>query len=318
MTSKRLLLATSSWAALTVTAALISGCGNYSNEDLEFMNALPGDDQLAASIPPRSSAITALEEAELARSTHNVTQLFNGIVDDLMRIVDTVRSVSPTTRTPLSRTWGPFPSADHPGWQVRMIVSRVPEDPGLFTYELAFHRDGGADTDWPIFLHGQFQVGGSARRGTGTFDVQTAALRTEGFDFGTSMLDQLSVDYSTVDFPVKVTMHVWNLPDPLMPNAATAATYTYEAAADGQGQMTFTLFGNLVPGPQDEQVMVVSQWLGSGEGRATLSIVSGDGAGLAQTECWDDRFRATFNDKPWARAEDVGDASLCPDISLLP
>jgi len=34
-------------------AALVAGCGNYSNEDLEFMNALPAGDDLQVKIPPR-------------------------------------------------------------------------------------------------------------------------------------------------------------------------------------------------------------------------------------------------------------------------
>ena len=198
-----------------------------------------------------------------------------------------------------------------------MIIQRAPGDATLFLYEIDFHLVGAADTDGPWLLQGQFQVSGTARHGAGSFDVDTAAVRAEGLDPGLGMLDHLHVDYSTVAFPVKVAMDVTNLPDPTMPNAAREAQYTYEAAADGQGQMTFDLFGNLVAGPQEEQVSVVSQWLGTGEGRATLSVVSGDGAGLAQTECWDHQFLPTYNDKPWSRAEDTGDPSLCPDIALL-
>ena len=35
---------------------------------------------------------------------------------------------------------------------------------------------------------------------------------------------------------------------------------------------------------------------------ATLTVASGDGAGLTQTECWDATFEATYNDKPWSTA----------------
>ena len=56
---------------------------------------------------------------------------------------------------------------------------------------------------------------------------------------------------------------------------------------------------------------------------ATLAVVSGDGAGLTQTECWDATFEATYNDKPWSTTEDVratprllpGPADLSSDIS---
>jgi hypothetical protein len=198
-----------------------------------------------------------------------------------------------------------------------MIVTRVATDPAQFQYEIDFHQDGGADTDWPWLVMGSFQAGGTARRGTGSFDVATSVLRGEGLDPNLGTLDHMHVDYSTLDFPVTVSMDVFTLPDPSMPMAPSESRYAYKAAADGQGQLTFDMFGNLVAGPQNEQVTVTSQWLGSGQGRASLTVVSGDGAGLMQTECWDDQFNATFNDVPWSPADDVGQMSSCPTIPVL-
>jgi len=67
MTSKSLLLA----------ATLLAGaCGNYSNEDLEFMNAVPAREDLAANMP--RSMILPANEAELSRDTHDVIRTFNG------------------------------------------------------------------------------------------------------------------------------------------------------------------------------------------------------------------------------------------------
>ncbi len=82
-------------------------------------------------------------------------------------------------------------------------------------------------------------------------------------------------------------------------------TFTYEILADGSGEMTFTLVGNVIPGPAIETAGRQRQWLATGDGRATLTVVSGDGAGLTQTECWDATFEATYNDKPWSTTEDV-------------
>jgi hypothetical protein len=307
-----------------VLAAQVLGCGNYSNEDLEFMNAVPEGGQLAVNIPARTSAVTLVEEAELARTTHNVTATLNGIVDGMAKIVDGVRSASPTSRASDRRTWGPFPAdqSQHPGWWVRMIVERVASaaDPQQlqFHYQLAFHHEGAADTDWPLFLDGTFQAGGTARRGLGAFDITTATLRAEGFDPMFGMVDHLHAAYDTESDPLFVEMQVTNLPDATMASAPTAVTYSYQGAADGRGQMTFGLSGNLVVGPALEQVTVTSQWLASGEGRASLTITSGDGAGLMQTECWDRLFIPTYNAKPWAAAENVGlDPSVCPSIPAL-
>jgi len=45
-----------------------SGCGNYSTEDLEFMNALPEKSDLSADVPGRSAVVLA-STAELYRMT---------------------------------------------------------------------------------------------------------------------------------------------------------------------------------------------------------------------------------------------------------
>src|SRR5262245_50221867 len=82
---------------LVLLAALV-GCGNYSNEDLEYMNALPNGDELRVDIPPRSSAVTVDEEADLARFTHQVTGGLNTLLAAIVNLVDAVRSVSPTSR----------------------------------------------------------------------------------------------------------------------------------------------------------------------------------------------------------------------------
>jgi hypothetical protein len=309
MTCKRILL-----GAVVVAAA----CGNYSNEDLEFMNALP-DSDLAASIPARSSAVTDADEAELARTTHQVTRTFNGLVAGIVGLVDAVRRLPPSSRTPDSRTWGPYPSDEHPGWLSRMIVTRDPIDALLFRYEIAFHRAGGDDLDWPLFLSGQFRAGQTVHHGDGMFQITTAATMAEGLDVGFGRLDHMEVTYDTRMDPATVSMAITNLPNPLKPDDVTQAAYAYKGRSDGQGQMTFDLWGDFVLGPAIEKMTVTSQWLGSGEGLGVLKVQEGDGAGSMQTECWNTQFRPTYNSKPWAPLENVSpdDPSACPSIPLL-
>jgi hypothetical protein len=115
-------------------------------------------------------------------------------------------------------------------------------------------------------------------------------------------------------------MHVTNLPDPGSADPAAHLDYHYRESAAGQGEMTFDLFKNVIPGPAVEDMRVVSRWLSTGEGRAELTIESGDGAGLGQLECWDRAFAPTYNRKPWALAEETPDplpadpGDLCPAI----
>jgi hypothetical protein len=326
MTSRRLGLA---------LAALLAGCGNYSNEDLDYMNALPEGSDLAANIPPVTGAVELANEAELARDTHDTTRGFNGLLMALVGIVDTIRSYPPTARTATSRIWGPFPAdrkqLKNLDWETRMIVSRdmVVGSDGVvtdqFDYEIAVHHEGALDTDWPVFIRGSFQAGHTARRGMGHVELITADVRAEGLDVSDlGMLDHLEIDYNTFDDPITITMKVTDLPDPAKTDPAAMLTYQYRANAAGQGEMTFDVFANVITvTPAVEDMRVVSSWLSTGEGRATLTIVSGDGVGTQQTECWSKSFGATFNDKPWMSTEDVpgnppGDpAAVCPNIPAL-
>src|SRR5581483_3559779 len=76
-----------------------AGCGNYSNEDLEFMQALPEKSDLSADVPTRSAVVLA-NTAELYRMTRDVVVIFNGVVDSFLTLIDAIRSYSPTTRMP--------------------------------------------------------------------------------------------------------------------------------------------------------------------------------------------------------------------------
>jgi hypothetical protein len=309
--------------AIALPAFVAVACGNYSNEDLDYMNALPVSGDLRAEIPV-ASPLELAGEAELARATHKTTRDFNGLVAALVGLVDAIRSFPPTARTPTSRIWGPFPAdrtkMKNLDWETRMIVQRDDVTPEQFDYEIAVHHQGAADTDWPVILQGWFRAGQTARRGVGHVELVTAAVRAEGLDVSDlGMLDHLEIDYDTLDDPASIQMSVTDLPDPTSANPPAKVTYEYKANAAGQGQMTFDLFANIIPvTPAVEDMRVVSHWLSTGEGVATLTIVAGDGVGSQQKECWGRDFQPTFNDKPWMTLEDVGgDPSVCPNIPDL-
>jgi hypothetical protein len=315
-------------AALLVVAA---GCGNYSNEDLEFMNALPEKQDLAASMPMRS-ALSLADRAELYTTTRSVVLLFNTLLDALLLPIDQARANSPTTRLPGERIWGPFPSQDHPGWEVRLDMTKV-VDPPLFQYTLGLRPVGSGDGAWIALLSGSFAAAGGIRRGNGETHLATAALRAAGFDFpcadalcndpGLKYIDTIDITYATAAFPTSVMVALKKLPNPNKPDDVTQATYTYAASADGSGAFSFDFWADNVPGPNGvEKYNVSSGWLGSGAGRAVLKVVAGDlPVGLEQVECWDTSFAATYNDKPWKTAEDVAsdpnDPAICPVVPMI-
>ncbi|MES1209071.1 MAG: hypothetical protein ABUS79_24295 [Pseudomonadota bacterium] len=310
MTSRKL-----AWV-LVACALLGAGCGNYSNEDLEYMAAVPTTTELAVELP---AAVNTVAEAELAKKTHDAIKTVNDSLVNVLALVDAVRGTSPTSRSSDSRTWGPFDDDKHPGWRWELTVTRDPTAPTAFTYRLRTENSGAA-TGWLLFVSGSFDAAGGAKQGSGQVTADFAALAAAGFplDAGAAKLASLTIAYQNFDLagsPVEVSMTMNGVPDGT--GAATTLSIVYEILSDRSGEMAFTLTGNLIAGPATEVVQVNSQWLASGAGESTLKVASGDGAGLAQTECWSSVFAATFNAKPWAPAEDLGTADACPTLPLL-
>jgi hypothetical protein len=297
-----------------ILVLMVAGCGNYSNEDLQYMNAVPSGNELVATLPAYSAALPVASEAELAKTTHSVTTQFNQMIDNTMGGVDTIRSYEPSSRTPTSRTWGPFASTKHVGWDWQLIVSHDDPQSTEFSYELDVENTADTSAGWLTFVTGSFGATEGVRKGMGSMTVTTKALTNAGFPFdqGTAPFDILTVNYSTLSYPITVDMTIDRTADAT--NAVASVVYSYAGQADGSGQMSFTLTGNLVAGPAIETVAVVSAWLPTGAGEATQTVEQGDGAGLTQSECWDTSFAATYNSKPWLTTENVGDPTACPSL----
>ena len=295
--------------------AAVASCGDYSNEDLLYMSAVPSSSQLAVVLP---AAATTVMQAELAQDTHNGIRDVNTLLDDVLGLVDAIRSYEPTSRTSNSRTWGPFADSKHAGWQWKLVVNREP-DGTMFNYDLEVQDTRAAAPSWVGFLHGTFDLAGGVKQGNGTVNADFAALAAAAFplDANTMPLKDLSITYQnfqTPGSPVMVRLFIERTtPDPT--SGVTSVTFTYEILVDGSGEIAFSLVGNVIPGAAIETLALNAQWLPTGAGKATLAVVSGDGAGLIQTECWDATFAVTYNDKPWSTAEDFGGRLHVPGSS---
>ena len=102
-------------ALVCATVALsLPACGNYSNEDLEYMSAIPQRDDVAIEVPRRGMLVAATA-AEGWRTTLDVTRSLNRVADAFLSLVEKIRTYSPTKRLPDERVWGPYPAEDHPG-----------------------------------------------------------------------------------------------------------------------------------------------------------------------------------------------------------
>ena len=314
MTSKSVLPEGKPLAATLVLLLTLGACGNYSNEDLEFLNAVPAAQDLSAEIP-RKPLLT--EEAELAALTHDTVAVFNGALE-FLKTADVIRTYPATSRIPNGRIWGPVPMVENPGWQWRFTVTRLMEMPERFDYAFQVQRIGSDPDDWIDFISGWFRAVNGVRKGTGHFEMKTDDLRVAGFPIRPNLkgetLKELIVDYSTESFPTNVSMTVTMYKDLTFMTWFTI-DITYEAQANGQGAIEF-----LGTDSAGNSIGVVSRWLATGRGRADATVTVGPVTGQKRTQCWNDSFVETYDHTEWDPLNmelNGGDPSLCPEITTL-
>lgn len=312
---------------LALPCALALACGgDFSNDDLEFQNALPQREDLAAKLPASARSgqgpVTRVQRlgapqvlggaSELAFQAYTAGTRFNTSVDALLALLEVFRNAPPTTREGDRRIWGPFPSGDHPGHDMRFVMER---QGASFAYLLQFRPQGGGEDAWWTYLPGTFKADGGIRKGTGTLALDLQAARAHGFETGeASTVDRLDIDYQTKALPTSVEL--------LFTGAGATAPdtrYASRQTPEGLGEMAFRLPGvDLIPGGLLETLDIVARWTPDGRGVLVLDILVGDAKGAQYTECWDARTRITFMQRNWDFLNPTeGDRSTCPDVSAL-
>jgi hypothetical protein len=309
-------LSTALAGLLAVTLFTAAGCGNYSNEDLEYMNAVPAREDIAASMP--RSMILPANEAELSRLTHDVVAAFNAMLA-FLDLADHIRTFQPTSRIPNGRIWGPAPMENEPGWQWRFRVTRTPSAPENFSYWFEIQPVGAGDT-WLPYIAGSFAASAGVRKGVGMFTIKTDPLRAAGFEVEWNAkgeaLRELTVMYSTASFPISVTMFLELWTDAGLFVDSVAIDYQYEEQSNGQGAMLFSGTDSRTGWTLE----IESRWLATGRGRADATAQEGTSAGLTRTQCWNDSFIEVYDHTEWDPANldlNGGDPADCPEISTL-
>ena len=230
--------------------AVVASCGNYSNEDLLYMSAVPSSSQLAVVLP---AAATTVTQAELAQDTHNGISNVNTLLDDVLGLDRhgprrTSRPAGRPTAGPGARsTIRTTPAGDGSS------SSRCEANGTTFDYHLDVENTKAAAPAWVEFLTGFFDLAGGVKQGNGAVTANFAALANAAFplDDSSKPLTTLTLsyqNYQTPGSPVSVTLQIERTPDA---NGVTSAKFMYKILTDGSGEIAFTLVGNVVPGPRD-------------------------------------------------------------------
>ena len=164
-------------------AAALCACGNLSNEDIAFAEALPRTGDLHVQIPAQSgqssaSALSAQSSCALGEAqqwllgARDTGDKLNAAVDAVLGIIDAIRSSSPTSRKPDLRVWS-FPDSKHPGVDIEASMLRVTSAQGTnpaqqaWSFAIDARRTGGPYLE---ILYAYF-IGSEARRGLGEISI---------------------------------------------------------------------------------------------------------------------------------------------------
>lgn len=295
--------------------ALLCACGNLSNEDIAFMEAIPQKQQLHVAVPPGSPAqsLCALGSADVYTSAKATGTSINQGVDDILALVDAIRKVTPTSRDDDSRTWGPFPDNNHAGVTILVTMFRELDQnrvPWRWIYTIAAARLPGAYL--PI-LEGEF-FGAQAVNGIGRMTLHFENSTQLGMNnpgdpaFPARLYYDLSSDPHTVSLDLTAGVNAFGL---------ISFDYWFAGYLDGHGQFEFA-FPDLKSNCTIEVTTFFNaQGAGRDVFRANCPVVGVLGDVM---QCWDAGGCLTFVDDPFAFTPAcgtvkpclLGDASLCP------
>jgi len=296
--------------------------GNYSNEDLDFQNALPAREDLT----PQISALTNLDTAEFYRTTRDSVRGFSTLLDNILGAIDEVRRIPATRRDKDIRQWGPWQSKDDPTLQLRVTIRKnatamTAENPFGFVFAYAVDVARIKTDVWVNFVSGSFNPAGGVRKGRGQVVLSTLGMRFLGLpldknpadtDDELAWLDTLTINYATlndVSWDAFAMLHVD--PADAMPPEATQAQWHYrEDAAKNMGTFRFGWEGGADLHAQAMQI--TSTWrLSDSAGRADVLITAGLATGKAATECWGPDAVATYINRTYEPEKNKGMENTC-------
>ena len=293
-------------SAVAAVALALAACGNYSNEDIRFYEAVPTRQMLRVQVPAPAAQPGALSACTPGYGSADVWLWakptgdgLNNAIDFILGLVDLVRRYPPTTRTADSRTWGPFDDK-HAGREDRVTITRrdqgcVPGGPVCWVFVLAA-RVKGQGAFQPI-LEAQFQ-GASAGQGDGSLAIHFDTIWALGMndppdpqkpgDTGTPH-GEMGIAYSRSGDP-RTTELSFQQPGFSLPQF----DYAWQGWADGHGRFVYRLIdanGNVLT--------IDARYDDAGRGRADVTVLTPGGFTAGFSECWNQAACVQWVDDPF-------------------
>ncbi len=293
------------------TALLLScACGNLSNQDLAFLEAIPQKDQLHVVVPANGAPpACALGTADIWNSAKSTGDSINAGVDNILALVDAIRAQPPTARDTDSRTWGPFPDQGRAGVDIRVNMSRELDASGTpwrWIYDIAARRAPG---DFLPIIEGEF-FGAQARNGIGRLVVHFENSWTLQINQPTDPKYPMRIYYDLSSDPHTVSLDLTSGAG----FGLVGFDYGYAGYADGHGRFDYAI-------PQNGCTVEVTTYFNAqGAGRDVFRVACPLGLVYGPVEqCWDRSACLVYVNDPFAWTPIcngkpclLGSASQCP------
>jgi hypothetical protein len=260
-------------SATSVLLLLVASCGNYSNEDVLFAEAVPQSESLKLALPQNAPAPASCPyPSYLWVYALTTGAALNTSVADFLIDIDLARASSPSVRLPGERVWGPWNDRNHPGFQGELLMTLQADAGTTFNFVIEERRDG--DSSWTDLVDGHF-IGSEASHGAGDFAIHFGAARKLGINNPTDPKADLAVSYDLGAVPLVIRLDLAGaaLTDPLPP-----FLYEYQGGPDGGGSFAFAWFD----ADAGAEVHATAAFQADGSGGGSYSVGN---AGI--DECWD-------------------------------
>lgn len=294
----------------SIALLLCCACGNLSNQDLAFLEAIPQKDQLQVVVPANSAQpACALGTADVWVSAKSTGDNINAGVDGILALVDAIRGIPPTARDPDSRRWGPFPDQKHPGIETQVTMSRELDATGTpwrWIYDIASRKPPG---NFLPILEGEF-FGAQARSGIGRMVVHFENAVTLGTNKPTDPNYPMRVYYDLSSDPRTVSLDLTSGAG----FGLVGSDYGYAGYADGHGRFDYAF-------PQNGCTVEVTTYFNAqGAGRDVFRVACPLGLVYGPVQqCWDQSACLVYVNDPFGWTPIcagkpclLGNSSQCP------
>lgn len=289
-------------AAALAAAATGYGCGNYSNDDVAFIAAVPHGASLHVAVPAlQAQPVCANGTADSFVKARSTGASINAGLDGVLALVDFVRGLEPTTRALDRRTWGPFPDDKHPGVEIEVIMVRRPgATPGQTRFLYAFEARRAGGPFIPL-LEGTF-LGASAETGSGVLEVH--------FDNARALaIGNPGDPQGLVDFFYDLASDPRTLSLQLNGDGFGLSAFAYQYAGYKDGH---AIFDFIFSDANATRYFVDSKFAATVRGRADVQYRTSAGATGSFVECWDDSACTTYKTDPAGAKPPIGSLASCP------